>query len=194
MMTKAKSKYLADVISENSDNPRRLWSSINSILHRIPPPALPEFTSVKSLCDHFSKYFVEKIETTRSKFPDKVHNIPSVQKTEIRSEDEIKKLILSSSSKSCDLDPIPTSVLKNCLDILITPITDIINISMETSTFPQNFKETHVRPLLKKHIFLKKTETLQACIQLEFNFQNLRKGSSQSAASSYKKSNPLQSA
>ena len=66
------------------------------------------------------------------------------------SEDEIKKLILSSSSKSCDLDPIPTSVLKNCLDILITPITDIINISMETSTFPQNFKEAHVRPLLKK--------------------------------------------
>ena len=58
------------------------------------------------------------------------------------SEDEIKKLILSSSSKSCNVDPIPTSVLKNCLDI--------INISMETSTFPQNFKEAHVSPLLKK--------------------------------------------
>ena len=27
MMTKAKSKYLAYVISENSDNPRRLWNS-----------------------------------------------------------------------------------------------------------------------------------------------------------------------
>ena len=26
MMTKAKSKYLAEVISENSDNPRRLWN------------------------------------------------------------------------------------------------------------------------------------------------------------------------
>ena len=65
MMTKAKSKYLADVIAENLDNPRRLWNSINNILHRIPPPALPEFTSVKSLCDHFSRYFVDKIETIR---------------------------------------------------------------------------------------------------------------------------------
>ena len=66
------------------------------------------------------------------------------------SEDEIKKLMLSSSSKSCDLDPIPKSVLKNCLDILITPITDIINISMETSTFPQHLKKNpHGRPLLK---------------------------------------------
>ena len=61
------------------------------------------------------------------------------------SENEIKKLIFSSSSKSCYLDPIPTSVLRNCLDILKTPTTDIINISMETSTFPQKFKEAHVR-------------------------------------------------
>ena len=161
-MTKAKSKYLADFIAENSDNPCRLWNSINNILHRIPPHALPEFTSVKSLCDHFSRYFVDKIETIHSKFSDKVQNIPQVQKTEIiskldvferASEDEIKKLILSSSSKSCDLDPSPTSVLKNCLDILITPITDIINISMEISTFPQNFKEAHVRPLLKRTSF-----------------------------------------
>ena len=59
------------------------------------------------------------------------------KKTEIRSKmniferaaDEIKKLILSSSSKSGrDLDSIPTSVLKNCLDILLIALmTDIIN-------------------------------------------------------------------
>ena len=79
MMTKAKSEYSADVIPENSDNPRHLLNTINNIMHRIPPPALPEFTSVKLLCGHFSEYFVDKIETIRSKFSDKVHNIPSVQ-------------------------------------------------------------------------------------------------------------------
>ena len=63
MMTNAKSKYLAEVISENSDNPRRQWNSINNILYRISPPALPEFKSVKSLCDHFSKYYVDTIVT-----------------------------------------------------------------------------------------------------------------------------------
>ena len=111
-----------------------------------------------------SKFLAEVI-TIRSKFPDEVQNIPPVKKkTEIRSkmnifesasEKEIQKLILSSSSKSCDQEPIPTTVLKNYLDISITPITDIIKISIETSTFPQNFKEVHVRPVLKKHIFLK---------------------------------------
>ena len=67
MMTKAKPKYLTDVISENSDNPRLLWNSMNNIVHRIPPPTLPEFTSVKSLGILWIK------------FPDKVQNIPQVQ-------------------------------------------------------------------------------------------------------------------
>ena len=63
-------------------------------------------------------------------------------------EDEIKKLILISSSKSCDMNPISTSVLKNCLDILITPISDIICISWKL-TFPLNFEEIRRRPLLE---------------------------------------------
>ena len=46
---------------------------------------------------------------------------------------EIKKFILSSSLKACDLNPIFISVLTYCLDIIIAHITDIINISMETS-------------------------------------------------------------
>ena len=145
MMTKAKSKYLADVIAENSDNPRRLWNSINNILHRIPPPALPEFTSVKSLCDHFSR----KISVPNFQIKYRIFHKCKNQKLDPKWT-FLNVRQKSSSSKSCDLDPIPTSVLKNCLDILITPITEIINISMETSTFPQNFKEAHVRPLLKK--------------------------------------------
>ena len=64
---------------------------------------------------------MDKIETIGSKFQDKKTDIPSVQKTEIKSKmnaferttkDKIKKLILGSLSKSCHLDPIHTSVLK----------------------------------------------------------------------------------
>ena len=83
MMTKTKSKYLAAVISKNLDSPCRLWNSINNIPHRIAPPALSEFTSGKSLCDHFSKYFVDKIEIIRSKFPDKYNIFHQCKKTEL---------------------------------------------------------------------------------------------------------------
>ena len=48
------------------------------------------------------------------------------------------------------LDPITTNILKALLDILIKPITTIINLSLESGTFPLSFKEAHVTPLLKK--------------------------------------------
>ena len=86
-------------------------------------------------------------------------DVPSVQKPKIRnklfnlepaSEDEVRKIIMKSASKSCDLDPIPTNILKALLDILIKPITIIINLSLESGTFPLSFKEAHVTLLLKK--------------------------------------------
>ena len=68
---------------------------MDNIMHIIPLPALPEFTSVKSFCDHSSKYFVDKIETICSKFPDKIQNISQVQETEIRS----KRIVFERASE-----------------------------------------------------------------------------------------------
>ena len=57
---------------------------------------------------------------------------------------------MSSPSKSCDLDPIPIILLKACLDVLIKPITDIINASLCYGFFPHDFKCAHVNPTLPK--------------------------------------------
>ena len=56
LMTEAKSQYFSNLIDENSENPRRLWDTINNILHRTRAAALPESNNVKSLCEHFAKY------------------------------------------------------------------------------------------------------------------------------------------
>ena len=64
--------------------------------------------------------------------------------------DEVKKIIMSSPNKSCELDPLPTVLLKSCLDTLLKPITDIINASLCSGLFPDDFKHAHVNPLLKK--------------------------------------------
>ena len=66
------------------------------------------------------------------------------------SEEDILKILKSSPTKSCDLDPIPTSLVKECADILITPITNIINYSVKAGSFPNCFKIAYVTPLLKK--------------------------------------------
>ena len=64
--------------------------------------------------------------------------------------DEISKLLSDSPETNCDLDPIPTSLLKQCSSILLHTITNIINLSLSTSLFPDQFKSCSVHPHLKK--------------------------------------------
>ena len=62
----------------------------------------------------------------------------------------LRKIIMSSSNGTCNLDPIPTTLLKSCIDSLIVPITNIVNKSLKEGVFPSAFKTAHVIPLLKK--------------------------------------------
>ena len=44
----------------------------------------------------------------------------------------------------------PTKLVSDCLDVLLPVITKIINLSLETGIFPEDWKEALVCPLLKK--------------------------------------------
>ena len=66
------------------------------------------------------------------------------------SNDEIKNIILNAPVKSCELDPLPTYILRQCLDPLLPLITAIVNESLTQACFPSAFKKAIVRPLLKK--------------------------------------------
>lgn len=55
-----------------------------------------------------------------------------------------------SPDTNCDLDPIPTSLLKQCSSVLLPTITKIINLSLSTGVFPDQFKSCSVHPHLKK--------------------------------------------
>ena len=65
-------------------------------------------------------------------------------------DDEVRRLVLSSPCKSSDLDPVSTSLVKDCIDILVTPIASIVNRSLSEGCFLSHFKSALVSPLLKK--------------------------------------------
>ena len=65
---------------------------------------------------------------------------------------EVKKIILSSPTKSCSLDPIPTWLLKHCVDQLVPVFTIIINTSLDCADFSSELKRAFVTPLLKRAI------------------------------------------
>ena len=59
-------------------------------------------------------------------------------------------MILATPNKSCELDPIPTNLLKHILPCILKLITDIVNLSLDDGMFPDTLKEALVKPLLKK--------------------------------------------
>ena len=62
----------------------------------------------------------------------------------------VLKIINSASAKSCELDPIPTTLLYESLDILLPTIMNIINTSLTTGIVPCDLKTAIIKPLLKK--------------------------------------------
>ena len=65
-------------------------------------------------------------------------------------ENEVKTLILSCNNSSCQLDPIPTWLLKQCVSDLLPLITIIVNKSLELGQFPSQLKEAIIKPHIKK--------------------------------------------
>ena len=74
----------------------------------------------------------------------------SLSSFKILSEADVTKIIKASKNKTCDLDPVPTDIVKTCLIELVTPITSIINKSLATGFMPSVLKEAVVTPLIKK--------------------------------------------
>ena len=59
-------------------------------------------------------------------------------------------MISSAPAKSCELDPIPTTLLYEKLYILMPTITNISNTSLTTGIVRRDLKTAVVKPLLKK--------------------------------------------
>ena len=144
-------------INETSENSRTLCKTINNILHRTQFQSIPT-----SFSESFSIFFMEKIEKIRMNFTNDVHNMPDNKSPTVKSRmtcfelataDELRKLIINSPSKTCDLDPIPSKLLKSCLDVLLVPITQMVNLSLISGVFPNIFKSSHVT---QKAIFIKR--------------------------------------
>ena len=64
--------------------------------------------------------------------------------------EEVSKIVRESSNASCRLDPVPTWLLKSCLDVLALPITEMVNLSLLSGHVPEYWRTAVVSPLLKK--------------------------------------------
>ena len=63
---------------------------------------------------------------------------------------QVERIVSSMpSNKSPGPDKVSMRIIKDCLPVILGPLTDIINCSFATSTFPNSWKASEVIPLLK---------------------------------------------
>ena len=162
LITSSRRNYYLSLISSLTNQPKKLWHALDSLLSRKAPPCLPTTSSMSELAVSFSNFFGEKIVKLCSTFSNtstaagSPHSNPPSPPSVLSSfdpatPDEVRAIILSSSNASCSLDVIPTCLLKSCVDVFIQPITHLINLSLSEGIFPDNFKHAIVTPLHKKH-------------------------------------------
>ncbi|KAK2898055.1 hypothetical protein Q8A73_014435 [Channa argus] len=150
-VTRAKINYYQEKLSNTTDT-RKLFSTFKSLIY---PPSPPPSTSLTA--DNFANFFTNKVAAISSQFSppdDDIHltssNTALLSSFAILTEDDVSTLLLSNHPTTCTLDPIPSTLLQAVAPALMPAITQVINTSLKTGTFPTSFKQALITPLLKK--------------------------------------------
>ena len=153
----AKCKFYTERIALASSS-KELHQIVNTLSNRHPPKILPTIYPSADLPSIFIKHFTNKVEKLRANIASEHVTSTLVTGTtaatfssfEKVSQLTVKECILSSAPKSCELDPIPSKLLIECLDSILPSLTDLFNSSLASGIFPQCFKSALVTPILTK--------------------------------------------
>ncbi len=162
LLNENKGKFFKKLIDENKDNPRNLFRVMNSALNRKQDTPFPPHLSETDLANGFSNFFTDKINKIRTNL-DNVSNAKSINDIQeaskyettlenfhLLSEDQVRELVKKSPTKHCELDPMPTWLIKDCLEEILPTLTRIINLSLQLGDIPVSLKHAIIKPLLKK--------------------------------------------
>ena len=160
LLCSTKLTYYETQIEQCPHNSKAMFRTVNMLMDNKGGCPLPSHTSDLQLASDFSDFFTSKVSTIRESLnhedtpsfvppldDDATATLHSFTPTTI---EEIVRIIKLSPNKSCELDPLPTWLLKLCVQELAPIIAAIVNKSLETSCMPAELKRAHVRPRLKK--------------------------------------------
>ena len=154
--------YYHNLLHDNQHDYKEIFKLANQLLFRNIMPSLPPSNSDLQLATDFNKFFCDKINgimvgLSTSTVKANTNYLEDGYETEHRfntfqtlNDEEVLRIINKSPTKSCELDALPTHLLKQHKDVVLPSITSIVNTSLQSSTMPVNMKSALVCPLLKK--------------------------------------------
>ena len=151
----ARKEFVSKSILECDRDNRKLYKLASSLMGAAKENPLPECDTKEDLANQFAEFFIIKIQNIRDRldslpvYDHKDSSPPKLAKSEPLMEEEVKQIIKVVPSKCCDLDVIPTSLLKEALELLLPILMKLVNLSLAEGVFIQEWKIALVKPLLK---------------------------------------------
>ena len=161
LISNAKKGYFRGIFDKTTDS-RKMFSAVDKLLNKDDKRVFPIDVHNTELCEEFSNYFIQKVQNISASFPHvdcSFNHVSTCHNNSVHtclynfgtfSEEEIRHIILASPSKHCDLDPLPTWLLKMCCSELLPAISYIVNFSVNSSSVPDKLKLAYVTPVPKK--------------------------------------------
>ena len=151
----------------NSSN--NLWKNIKGILcfkSCGPPQQLFHegklVGSPKELVEVMNHYFIDKVNALQARLPPQINDPLKYMKNMMKNRkcsfsfksvhpDDVKRIVMGlKNTKSVGLDDLDVHTIKLIIDDILPSLTHIINLSLDSSVFPDLWKSAKIIPLLKK--------------------------------------------
>jgi len=163
---KAKTNYFSKLIEEAGGNSSKLWQHINRITNSSRQKHLQinglkdgqvQTHSNEAIANVFNTFFINSVRELASNFkyikssPEESDNAHTdffcIKEVSC---DKVKKVIVNmSNSMSKDIYNIHATLIKRNESCLLEPITYLINLSIQTKTFPESWKTAIITPIYK---------------------------------------------
>ena len=148
LIEKARTAHYKDFVSKNSDNQRPLFKAANVLLGAPKLELFPPHSS--AVANDLGEFCIRKISDIRADL-DSLTHLPASHLPPGKTFTGLQLFTnFTLMTPACHSDPIPTGLLKECLDELLPVITWTINLSLEEGKFPSEWKGALVKPKLLK--------------------------------------------
>ena len=157
ILKSSKVQSISEKVIECEHDIKKMYRLINNITGRTVENPMHESVSDETLVNDFANFFIDKIQKIHDALkqhdkytPTRNTNVYILSCFREITEDELIKILGEMSPKFCELDVIPSSLLKWLVTDLEPTVTKLVNTSLTSGVFATNWKTSIIRLLLKK--------------------------------------------
>ena len=162
IIRKAQKDNYHSILEDNKSDFKVVFKIMNSLLFCNDSSPLPPMKNSKALANEFNQSFKNKVQKIMDNLALTEDNLTDQQYLESDcttdkrfrefiplNSDKIAKIIRTAPPKLCELDPVPSKILKQVCEDISPLIATIVNTSLTSGVFSGNLKNALLRPFLK---------------------------------------------